>query len=112
MSQSHFIAGVATVFAGLGVAAGAAWAAPAASRAIAAAAASAEAPKTAPAGKGKIRYRESARLQFDDLLVQGRFNRPEVLIVTGDTQKEGASLLRLRKDFADRMSAELGEAAR
>ena len=57
----------------------------------------------------KIRYKSGKDLSFDDLLIEGQLRRGELNVVTGETDKNGNGLLRLRENFIDRMTADLGE---
>lgn len=63
---------------------------------------------SAPAGT-RVKYKEGKALDFEALLVNGRFQRPELSVVTGDTRQGGDGLLRLRENFVDRMTNDLGE---
>lgn len=50
-----------------------------------------------------------SKLDFEALLVEGQVKRPEVSVVTGDLDSEIEGLIRLREDFLDKMSLNLGE---
>lgn len=69
----------------------------------------------APAGpvevQPKVRYRAGKDLSFEELLIEGQLKRPDLNVITGETEKNGNGLLRLRENFLDRMTAELGEEA-
>ncbi len=45
-------------------------------------------------------------MAFDSQLVEGQIYRPDLSVVTGDTVLGGMDLLRLRKDFKDKMTYE------
>lgn len=68
----------------------------------------AEAKKT----KTKVRYKSSKEINFEELLIQGKLERPNLSVVTGSVNKDDSSLLRLRKDFLDRVSMDFGEEAK
>ena len=62
----------------------------------------------APAPTGKVRYKQGRDVRFDSLLINGALQRPETLMVTGDTAHESNGILKLRKSFRDRMMADAG----
>lgn len=68
------------------------------------------APKTEEAASPKIRYKAGKDLNFDELLVQGEVKRPEVSVVTAEEDQGTNALLRLRKNFNDRIVVDFGEA--
>jgi hypothetical protein len=50
-----------------------------------------------------------SKLDFEALLIEGQVKRPEVSVVTGDLDSEIEGLIRMREDFLDKMSLNLGE---
>ena len=62
--------------------------------------------------KVKIRYKKSKEINFEELLIQGKLERPKLSVVTGSVGNDNAGLLRLRKDFLDRVSMDFGEEAK
>lgn len=61
------------------------------------------------AEKGKVKFKNSKEINFEELLIQGQIKRPEISIVTGNENKEEDSLLKLRENFTDRMAMDFGE---
>lgn len=59
--------------------------------------------------KARVRYRSSQDVSFDKLLIEGDMKRPELHIITGETQQGTDGLLRLRDNFTDHLSMDLGE---
>lgn len=59
----------------------------------------------------KIKYRAGKDLNFEALLIEGQNKRPELSVVTGDSDSTMNGLLRLRENFVDKMTADLGEGA-
>jgi hypothetical protein len=57
----------------------------------------------------KVKYRAAKDVNFDELLIQGQINRPDLFVVTGSANQGLDSLLRLRESFLDRTANELGE---
>jgi len=57
----------------------------------------------------KTKYVKGKDVNFDSQLVEGQIYRPDLSVVTGDTELGGTGVLRLRKDFADRAVSENGE---
>ena len=70
-------------------------------------AAEAESPSSTP--PPTVRYKGGKELDFEELLIQGQLRRPELSVVTGNTNKGGDGLLRLRENFLDRLAADSGE---
>ncbi len=62
--------------------------------------------------KTHVRYKSSKEINFEELLIQGKLERPNLSVVTGSVDKDNSSLLRLRKDFLDRVSMDFGEEAK
>ena len=56
-----------------------------------------------------IRYKSGKEVNFEELLIQGQIRRPEISVVTGDTNNGTDGLLRLRDDFLDRVAEDQGE---
>ena len=56
-----------------------------------------------------VKYRAAKDLDFEALLIEGQNKRPEISIVTGDSDQSLNGLLRLREHFRDKMTADLGE---
>jgi hypothetical protein len=59
--------------------------------------------------KGKVRYKEGQAINFENLLIQGQLQKPNLTVVTGDVKQGGDGLLRIRKNFLDRMAEDFGE---
>ena len=57
----------------------------------------------------KIRYKSPKEMDFEELLIQGKLKRPNLSVVTGSIENDDTSLLRLRKNFLDRVSIDFGE---
>ena len=57
----------------------------------------------------KIRYKNPKEMDFSELLIRGKLKRPNLSIVTGSIENDDTSLLRLRKNFLDRVSMDFGE---
>lgn len=64
--------------------------------------------KTESTQPGKVKYRQGKDLSFDSKTVEGQIYRPDLSVVTGDTDLEGEGLLRLRSHFMDRLTSEAG----
>ena len=63
------------------------------------------------AGKSEVKYKAGKDLNFEQLVIEGQLKRPELSVVTGDSDENGNGLLRLRENFTDRMAASAGEEA-
>ena len=61
------------------------------------------------AKKAKIRYKKSKVVDFEELLIRGQLARPNLSVVTGSVDSQNSGLLRLRKDFLDRIAQDFGE---
>ena len=59
---------------------------------------------------GKVKYKTGKDVNFEELLIQGQLQRPEISVVTGNTQEGTDGLLRLRDNFLDRVASDFGEA--
>lgn len=57
----------------------------------------------------KVRYKQGQDVNFEKLLIQGQLQKPSVTVVTGSVQQGGDGLLRIRKEFMDRISGDYGE---
>ena len=57
----------------------------------------------------KIKYKAGKDVNFEELLIQGQLKRPELSVVTGNTQPGSDGLLRLRENFIDRITTDVGE---
>lgn len=69
----------------------------------------AQAPSEQEAGGAGVKYKAGKELSFEELLIQGQLARPEIAVVTGNSQQGTNGLLRLRENFLDRMTADAGE---
>lgn len=63
-----------------------------------------EAPKAT-----KVRYKETGRIDFESLLIEGERKKPELSVVTGNIGEKDNGLMIIRKDFADMMASDFGE---
>jgi hypothetical protein len=59
----------------------------------------------------KIKYQAAKDLNFEKLVIDGSLKRPELAVVTGDSDETTNGLLRLREDFKDRVAQAAGEDA-
>ena len=57
----------------------------------------------------KIKYKESSRIDFESLLIEGERKKPELSVVTGNTGEKDSGLMVFRKDFTDMMANDFGE---
>ena len=57
----------------------------------------------------RVRYKAGKDVDFEKMLIQGELKRPEISVVTGNPDESLDSLVRLREDFLDRMTADMGE---
>lgn len=67
-----------------------------------------------PAGEApvpSVKYKAGKDLNFEQLVIEGQLKRPELSVVTGDSDENGNGLLRLRENFVDRMAEAAGEDA-
>jgi hypothetical protein len=60
-------------------------------------------------GAASVKYKAGKEIDFESLLIQGQLKRPEFSVVTGNADQNGDGVLRMRENFIDRMSADLGE---
>jgi len=65
--------------------------------------------KDTPAAAPKVKYQAGKDVNFEELLIQGQFRRPEISVVTGNVQQGADGLLRLRDNFTDRIQMDAGE---
>lgn len=65
--------------------------------------------KDAPAAAPKVKYQAGKDVNFEEMLIQGQFRRPEISVVTGNVQQGADGLLRLRDNFTDRIQMDAGE---
>ena len=56
-----------------------------------------------------VRYKKGKDLDFEELLIQGQWKRPDIAVVTGNEGKDGNGLLKLRENFTDRIAVDFGE---
>ena len=54
------------------------------------------------------RYKAPREIDLDQAVVEGQLKRPELSVVTGDSDVDRNSLLRLRENFRDRLAADAG----
>ena len=57
----------------------------------------------------KVKYKESSRIDFESLLIEGERKKPELSVVTGNTDEKDSGLMVFRKDFQDMMANDFGE---
>lgn len=57
----------------------------------------------------KIKYKESGRIDFESLLIEGERKKPELSVVTGNIGEKDNGLMVIRKDFGDMMANDFGE---
>lgn len=70
----------------------------------------AAADKTSPA-EPVVKYKSGKEMNFEQLVIEGQLKRPELSVVTGDSDENGNGLLRLRENFVDRMAEAAGQEA-
>jgi hypothetical protein len=63
-------------------------------------------------GQPGVRYRAGKEVDFEELLIRGELQRPEISVVTGTVRQGADGLLRLRSDFTDRITMDAGEEVR
>jgi hypothetical protein len=59
--------------------------------------------------KPQVKYQAAKDVNFEEMLIQGQIRRPEISVVTGNTQQGADGLLRLRENFTDRIQMDAGE---
>jgi len=57
----------------------------------------------------KVKYKESGRIDFESLLIEGERKKPEMSVVTGNIGEKDSGLMVERKDFDDMMAEDFGE---
>lgn len=57
----------------------------------------------------KIKYKESGRIDFESLLIEGERKKPEMSVVTGNIGEKDNGLMIFREDFKDMMANDFGE---
>ena len=57
----------------------------------------------------KVKYKQSGRIDFESLLIEGERKKPELSVVTGNTGEKDSGLMVFRKDFQDMMANDFGE---
>ena len=57
----------------------------------------------------RIKYKSSSEVNLKEILIQGKVERPNLSVVTGSISSDDSGLLRLRKNFLDRISIDFGE---
>jgi len=62
-----------------------------------------------PEVKQQVKYQAAKDVNFEEMLIQGQIRRPEISVVTGNTQQGADGLLRLRENFTDRIQMDAGE---
>lgn len=65
----------------------------------------------AAASGAKVKYKAGKEVNFEELLIKGELNRPEITVVTGQVEKGTDGLLKLRENFLDRIASDQGEEA-
>lgn len=58
-----------------------------------------------------VKYKSGKELNFEQLVIEGQLQRPELSVVTGDSDENGNGLLKLRENFVDRMAESAGQEA-
>ena len=57
----------------------------------------------------KPKYREGKKIDFESLLIEGQKKKPDYAVVTGNLGEKDLGLLKLREDFIDKMTDDIGE---
>lgn len=57
----------------------------------------------------KVKYKESGRIDFESLLIEGERKKPEMSVVTGNLGEKDTGIMIERKDFNDMMANDFGE---
>lgn len=57
----------------------------------------------------KVKYKESGRIDFESLLIEGERKKPEMSVVTGNIGEKDNGLMVFRTDFEDTMANDFGE---
>lgn len=56
-----------------------------------------------------VKYKESGRIDFESLLIEGERKKPELSVVTGNIGEKDNGLMIMRKNFDDMMANDFGE---
>jgi hypothetical protein len=70
--------------------------------------AQADSASTSKAPPAKVHYKTGKDIDFEELLIQGQLQRPEITVVTGDSGQGTDGLLRLRENFLDQVAIDTG----
>ncbi len=57
----------------------------------------------------KVKYRESKKIDFETLLIEGEGKKPELSVITGNSGEKDLGLLKLRDNFTDFIADDAGE---
>jgi len=57
----------------------------------------------------KVKYKDSSRIDFESLLIEGERKKPEMSVVTGNLGEKDRGLMVYRTDFIDMISNDFGE---
>lgn len=57
----------------------------------------------------KVKYKQSGRIDFESLLIEGERKKPELSVVTGNVGEKDNGLMVIRQDFQDMMAEDFGE---
>ena len=57
----------------------------------------------------KVKYKQSGRIDFESLLIEGERKKPELSVVTGNIGEKDNGLMVIRQDFQDMMAEDFGE---
>ena len=57
----------------------------------------------------KVKYKESSRIDFESLLIEGERKKPELSVVTVNTGEKDSGLMVFRKVFKDMMAVDFEE---
>jgi len=66
-------------------------------------------PNAAQPTTSKVKYKAGKDMNFEELLIEGAVKRPELSVITGDSDQDTNGLLRLRENFIDRMTVDASE---
>ncbi len=56
-----------------------------------------------------VKYKAPKEINLDSLVIEGQLKRPDLSVVTGESESSRDGLLRLREDFSDRLAEDAGE---
>lgn len=56
-----------------------------------------------------VKYKESGRIDFESLLIEGERKKPELSVVTGNIGEKDSGLMVYRSNFSDMMANDFGE---